>query len=134
MIKEFEKIEIVNAILSNKKDLPSFLNIHPALDKKIHNILSGNKEPIDKFNRKYPQLKSPLTHITGYDSLTIDKEEIDNNEGSAGFEIKIPGFNGNPDSPEEGQIFIEYYEGKIKVHVWNGESDPITTEIEKDEE
>jgi hypothetical protein len=60
--------------------------------------------------------------------LPLDK--LDNNTGAGGIEIKIPGFKNNPACPEEGQIFIEYYEGVIKVHVWKGEQDPETTIIE----
>jgi len=59
-------------------------------------------------------------------------EDIDNNKGGAGLEIRVPGFKGSPESPDDGQIFIEYYEGKVRVHVWNGDQDPITTEIEKE--
>lgn len=64
--------------------------------------------------------------------LKITKEEIDNNEGSGGLEIKVPGFKANPACPDDGQIFIEYYEGKVRIHVWNGDQNPITTEIEKE--
>ena len=64
--------------------------------------------------------------------LKITKEEIDNNEGGGGLEIRVPGFKANPECPDDGQIFIEYYEGKVRVHVWNGDQNPITTEIEKE--
>lgn len=46
------------------------------------------------------------------------------------LEICIPGFKNNPAFPDDAQIFIEYYEDKVRVHVWNGEQDPITTEID----
>jgi hypothetical protein len=55
-------------------------------------------------------------------------EDLNNDAGGKGLEIKVPGFLGNPECPEGGQIFIEIYEGKLRVHVWNGESDPVTTE------
>ncbi len=67
----------------------------------------------------------------GLKKCIVSKEEIDNNGGGGGIEIKIPGFKGNPQCPHEGQIFIEYYEGKIAVHVWNGDADPETIKIEK---
>jgi len=59
-------------------------------------------------------------------------EDVDNNKGGAGLEIRVPGFKANPECPDDGQIFIEYYEGKVRVHVWNGDQNPITTEIEKE--
>jgi len=63
--------------------------------------------------------------------LTIQKDVLNNNAGGGGLEIKVPGFKNNPESPEEGQIFIEFYDGKLRVHVWNGEQNPITTDIEE---
>lgn len=56
-------------------------------------------------------------------------KNLDNNAGGGGLEIKFPGFAGNPECPDEAQLFVEYYEEKIRVHVWNGNSDPITTEL-----
>ena len=35
-------IEIVEALLTNQKDLPMLLNIHPELDKRIHEILKDD--------------------------------------------------------------------------------------------
>ena len=64
-------------------------------------------------------------------SLDVPQEVLDNNAGGGGLCIKVPGFKNNPASPEEGQIFIEFYDGKLRVHVWNGEQDPVTTDIEK---
>lgn len=62
--------------------------------------------------------------------LTITKEDLENNKGGGGLEIRIPEFEGDPESPDAGQIFIEYYKGKIRVHVWKGYSEPTTTELE----
>ena len=64
--------------------------------------------------------------------IELNSEYIDNNEGGGGFSIRVPGFKANPECPDDGQIFIEYYEGKVRVHVWNGDQNPITTEIEKE--
>ncbi len=63
--------------------------------------------------------------------IEMTKEDLDNNKGGGGLSIKVPGFKANPACPGDGQIFIEYYENKIRVHVWNGDQDPITTEIEE---
>lgn len=65
--------------------------------------------------------------------ITISKEELDNNQGGGGLEIRIPGFKNNPAAINDGQIFIEFYQGKISVHVWYGEQDPVTTVIEKED-
>jgi hypothetical protein len=48
-----------------------------------------------------------------------------------GLEIAVDGFTGDPGSVKPAQVFIEVYEGKLRVHVWTGESeDPtVTTEI-----
>ena len=61
--------------------------------------------------------------------MTISKEQLDNNAGGGGLEIRVPGFNGNPACPAEGQIFIEVYDGKLRVHAWNDTQDPETIEI-----
>ena len=57
-------------------------------------------------------------------------KNLDNSEGGGGLEIKFPGFEGNPQCPEDSQLFIEYSKKKINIHVWNGNQDPITTKLE----
>jgi hypothetical protein len=46
-----------------------------------------------------------------------------------GVEILIPDTLANPADPKgfDCPIYIEYYEDKIQVHIWNGEQDPVTT-------
>jgi hypothetical protein len=63
--------------------------------------------------------------------LELVTKNLDNNAGGGGLEILVPGFKGNPECPDEAQIFIEYYEGKLRVHVWNGDPDPTTVELEE---
>ena len=48
-----------------------------------------------------------------------------------GLEIAVDGFTGDPGSVKPAQVFIEVHEGKLRVHVWTGESeDPtVITEI-----
>jgi hypothetical protein len=48
--------------------------------------------------------------------IKLDKKDLMN-----GVEIVIPGTIGNPADP--------IYEGKILVHIWNGDQDPVTTEL-----
>jgi len=120
MIKEFEKIDIVNTILTFPPEmLPSFLNVHPALDKRIHDILKNDPEPISPIRKSrslhHRRIGSHFVHGHSIETLIVTKEEIDNNDGGAGLEIRIPDFKGNPQSPDDGQIFIEYYEDKIQV-------------------
>lgn len=59
--------------------------------------------------------------------LNIRKEQLAEHHG--GLSINIPGFKGNPTEIEPSQIYIEYYEGKLLVHIWRGEPDPLTIEI-----
>jgi len=52
--------------------------------------------------------------------------------GCDGLEIGISGFESNPTDAETepSQVFIEVYEGQLRVHVWDGHSqDPATTVI-----
>lgn len=45
-----------------------------------------------------------------------------------GIEIKLAGCIGDPVDKKPGTaLYIEYYEGKVQVHVWNGEADCQTT-------
>ena len=62
--------------------------------------------------------------------MTISRGQLDNNEGGGGLEIKVPGFKNNPAAPDDGQIFIEFYEGKLRVVVWKGKEEPEIIEVE----
>ena len=61
--------------------------------------------------------------------------ELDANSlgyGCDGLEIGVRGFQSNPTDAdnEPCQIFIEIYEGQLRVHVWDGFSqNPATTVI-----
>jgi hypothetical protein len=61
--------------------------------------------------------------------------ELDANSlgyGCKGLEIGVIGFQSNPTDTEDepSQVFIEVYEGQLRVHVWDGHSqDPATTLI-----
>jgi hypothetical protein len=61
--------------------------------------------------------------------LKFTKEELDNNKGGGGLDIRVPGFACNPAAPDDGQIFIEYYDGELHVRVWHGEQDPETISL-----
>jgi len=62
--------------------------------------------------------------------LTITKNELGKGrEGNGcGVEIAVMGLTGNPqDSGKSGSIWLEYYEGKVQLHVWtDGRQDPQT--------
>lgn len=61
--------------------------------------------------------------------LKFTKEELDNSKGGGGLDIRVPGFACNPAAPDDGQIFIEYYDGELHVRVWHGEQDPETISL-----
>jgi len=53
--------------------------------------------------------------------LTVSQSDLGKgNEGQGkGLEIRINGLNGNPEEiTNPSSIFLEYYEGKIQLHVW----------------
>lgn len=64
--------------------------------------------------------------------ILLSKEEIATLECGQGLIIGIDGFKGNPADADgiNEQIYIEYWEGKICIHVWNGEQDPKTLELD----
>lgn len=58
-------------------------------------------------------------------SLHVTQKELENTQGSGGVEIHIEGIVGNPEDGSSIPIFIEKYEGKVRVIVWNGNDEPI---------
>lgn len=63
-----------------------------------------------------------------HDKIVISEAELLNADGGfthSGLEIEVPGFRGNPQCPDEGQIWIEVFEDQLQVHVWSGEDDPV---------
>ncbi|GAG97400.1 unnamed protein product [marine sediment metagenome] len=51
-----------------------------------------------------------------------------------GIEISVTGYKADPSTTEPIQVYIEVYNGLLRVHTWTGEQDPKTVEIEKDTE
>ncbi|GAH83592.1 unnamed protein product, partial [marine sediment metagenome] len=49
-----------------------------------------------------------------------------------GIEISVAGYKANPTDLHPIQMYVEIYGGKLRVHVWNGEEDPETIEVNKD--
>ena len=63
--------------------------------------------------------------------LQVTKKDL-TNQGSGGLEIKIKNCPGDPTEDEPGtSVFIEYYEGKVQVHVWDGNQQDCQTIILK---
>ena len=62
--------------------------------------------------------------------VEINADDIDYSTGR-GLEIYVKGFKGNPANAEEqdSQVFIESYDGKIRIHVWNDTFDPVSFEL-----
>jgi len=60
--------------------------------------------------------------------IKIDRKRISYEGGNVGLEIRIPGVLGNPTDPEgmPCPIYIEEIDGKIQIHIWDGEQDPQT--------
>jgi len=53
--------------------------------------------------------------------------------GSEGLEISVKGFKSSPTDHESDpiQVFIEHYDGKLRIHAWDGSSqDPASVVID----
>jgi len=49
-----------------------------------------------------------------------------------GLSISVEGFKGDIGHELPSQVFVEVYEGSLRVHVWNGGEDPVfSTNIER---
>jgi len=64
--------------------------------------------------------------------IELNPDEI-NSKLCDGLEIHIKGYEGSPEMIDEAnaQIFIESYEGKVRIHVWNDTVEPVTFELKK---
>ncbi len=65
--------------------------------------------------------------------MTIQFGRNELGTGPEGLEINVEGFQHDPTSAdsEPTQIYVEIYEGKLRVHVWDGSSeDPRTVVID----
>ena len=52
-------------------------------------------------------------------------------ENNRTLEISVEGFRGDPSCVVPIQVYIEVYEGKLRVHVWDGSSqDPQSLVID----
>lgn len=56
--------------------------------------------------------------------LEISLEDLNNDNGSGGLEIIIPGVIGNPQDANNSPIFIEYYKGELRIAIWDNTQDP----------
>ena len=71
--------------------------------------------------------------------INLKPHELENTgitaESSGGVAIHIDGYKGNPQEVDEEttQIFIERYEGRVQIHVWNDTQDPVTFVLSKQE-
>jgi hypothetical protein len=50
-------------------------------------------------------------------------------EHPIGLEITVEGFAGDTGSVKPSQVFIELYEGNLRVHVWNGNDEDPTASV-----
>ena len=44
-----------------------------------------------------------------------------------GVSIAVEGFKGDVGHVVTSQVFVEVYEGQLRIHVWDGDEDPVTT-------
>jgi len=59
--------------------------------------------------------------------------DLDGDQGR-GIDICVLGFKGHPNEVEPSQVFMEVYDGKLRIHVWTGESEnPQTIAIDPEE-
>lgn len=64
----------------------------------------------------------------------LKSQSDDKNVGMGGLLIKIPGSIGSEADADATPIYIEYYEGKLRVLIWNDTQDPAITELKLNEE
>lgn len=56
--------------------------------------------------------------------IILTKDDINNEQGGSGLEIKIEGIIGDSSEASPGTaVFIERYKGEVRVVIWNGEQD-----------
>ena len=68
-------------------------------------------------------------HSRGKQSNPMRMQFRDSDLIPHGLEIGILGYKDNPANHPQwpSQIYIEFHEGHIRVHVWNGTEDPAAT-------
>ena len=59
-------------------------------------------------------------------TFILNKDILDNSDGESGFEIKIPGFIGDPSNSKRGQVLLEYSNDTLTIKVWNNKTKPTT--------
>jgi hypothetical protein len=65
--------------------------------------------------------------------LKLSQQELDKQSGNEGLEIVIEGCTGDPLETSPGtSIYIEKYEGKVQVHIWDGTQADCQTIILKE--
>ena len=62
--------------------------------------------------------------------IEVDADELDYEKGR-GLEILVKGFEGNiANAPStDSQVYIERYDGEVRIHVWNNSGDPVTFKL-----
>lgn len=71
-----------------------------------------------------------------FKKVRVTLEELKNDEGGCGLEIYIPGTKANLYEKEACPIFVEYYDGKLRVLIWDETTEPqvITLKIKPEYE
>jgi hypothetical protein len=56
--------------------------------------------------------------------IVLKPEEVTHPHGLA---VTVAGFKGDVGHEVPSQVFIEIYEGRLRVHVWDGAEDPVSS-------
>ena len=63
--------------------------------------------------------------------ITLKRAELEHAKNPDGLSITVEGFKGDDSAAPAVQVFIEVYEGTLRVHTWDGTSqDPKTITID----
>jgi hypothetical protein len=75
---------------------------------------------------KYPKSTLKVEREGGVQVIRCRKEDLDYESGNA-LCICIPDFRGQAGDPDRNVIYIEWYDGKLQVRVYDGGEDPVGT-------
>jgi hypothetical protein len=79
---------------------------------------------------KHPKTTLKVERDGGVQVIHCRKEDLDYESGN-GLCICIPDFRGQTDDPNRNVIYIEWYDGKLQVRVYDGEEEAGICHINK---
>jgi len=78
---------------------------------------------------KYPKTTLKVEQEGGVQVIRCRKEDLDYESGN-GLCICIPDFRGQSGDPDRNVIYIEWYDGRLQIRVYDGREDPMTPSAE----